>query len=696
MRLHQSTMVNMARKRQLSHPTSETGFDVQQWRNVFEGLTDNNPIDRSIAEAASWLGVHFKRISLTREHHKLRMDESLVLKDILHAHLAAANFGYAQVSAQQMRELNPDDGLSLEKMIGYKTDLTQDGTRVHANQLVMMRLDSICPAIYDALKNKDNLGETYKAFGENPPGLDKSTFMLSELNCSQLYHNGSVIWQEILFGDAYFAFIPDKRIIFVSKQNDLGKMKAICDYRRDHQNGTVSLQSNHLVHNPNFLLGSAAPKKFIRYSDDGSLTVHGADQFDEMFRRYVRGRWIEQFLGIEEHLFSIMEVKCPEDTQGQRYSVRDILLVWFHLTLIAHQMSDQKGDSSPSGLMELLEYCVWLNRAELIRVLAEVAAFDESLIASILSFLTYEAASLQDDLWLKPLLAIEGEVALSIGALLSASLRRNVDMWLPLVDPKANLRGRHFEKHMVRVMEECKAGSGPICEHLKWTGAIDLKYGGKGEEVDLTFSFGKTIVVVELRSRRIPITPLDYHNALHEKESGIHKKANQAERKTQYVQNHLSRFCAEHYPNLSDCLDDVVVHPLVVINDQFHAGFPFGNTPVLDEHLLKHFLKDGRAKFLATSPSDYRYAVVLYESLEEAEQAFMSYAISPTIVEVHTASLKEIQNVHNIAEGEIPMHWHTYDVLEPESEEQTLATLSYLSVGKLIDMRKARSSLTRP
>lgn len=694
MRLHQSTMLNMARKRELSHPTSESGLDFQQWQLVFENLTDNNPLDRSIVEAATWLGNHFKRISLTRLHHKLRVDESLVLKDILHVHLAAANLGFAQVTAQQRRALNPDDNLSLEKMIAFKTDLTQDGARVHANQLVMMRLDSICVAIYEALKNKDNLPEKHRVSAGDPPGVDKLDFLLNDLGCSQLYHNGSVIWQEVLYGDAYFSFIPGKNIIYVSKQNDLGRMKAICDYRRDHQSGTVSIQTNHLIHNSYIELGSAAPKKFIKYSANGTLTPHGADQFDEMFRRYVRARWIEQFVGIEGHLFKIMEVRCPEDINGQSYSVRDILLVWFHLSLIAHQMSDQKGDTSPCDLAELLEHCYWLNRAELTKVLGEVTAFEESLIDSILSFLTYRAVDLQDDLWLKPLLAIEGEIALSTSALLSASLRRNVDMWLPLVDPKAHLRGRYFEKHLVKVMEDCSAGSGSICKHLKWTGAIDLKYGGNGEEVDLTFSFGKTIVVVESRSRRIPITPLDYHNALHEKQSGIPKKAAQANRKTRYVQTHLSRFCAEHYPHLSDCLDDVVVHPLVIINDQFHAGFPIDGTPVLDEHLLKHFLEDGRAKFLASSPLDYRYAVVLYENLEEAEQVFMSYAMSPTIVEVHAASLKEIQNVHQIAEGEIPMHWHTYDVIEPEDEKQSLAILSNLSVGKLIDMSNAEASAT--
>lgn len=691
MRLHQSKMLSMARKLELTHPTSKSGLDFQQWHNVFEGLTDNTPLDRSITEAAIWLGNHFKRISLTRQHYKLKFDESLVLKDFFHIHLAAANYGFAQVSAQQRRSLNPDDNPSLEKMIAFKSDLTQDGASVHANQLVMMRLDSICLAIFEALDNRDNLSEKYKVIAEDPSGVDKVDFFLNDLSCSQLHHNGSVIWQEILYGDAYFSFIPGKNIIFVSKLNDLGKMKAICDYRRDHQNGTISIKTNHLIHDSFITLGPTAPQKFIKLSSKGALTVHAADYFDEIFRRYVKGRWIEQYVGIEEHLFNVMEVKCSADINGQTYSVRDILLIWFHLSLIAHQISDEQSDTSVGNVAELLEFCIWFKRAELIQALKGVTAFEGPLIDSILNFLTYRAVKIQDDLWLKPLLEIDGEIALSASSLLSASLRRNVDMWLPLVDPNAHLRGGYFEKHMVKVMEACSSGEGPIGKKLKWTSAVDLDYGGNGEEIDLTFSFGKTIVVVELRSRRVPITPLDYHNALHEKKSGIYKKVNQANRKTQYVRTHLPKFCAEHYPHLVDYLDEVVVHPLVIINDQFHAGFPVDGTPVLDEHLLKHFLEDGRVKFLASSPVDYRYAVVLYENLEQAEQVFMSYALSPTIVEVHAASLKEIHNVHQIAEREIPMHWHTYEVVEPENEMQSLAILSKLSVGKLIHMTSSRT-----
>lgn len=153
MKLHQSKMLSMARKLELSHPTSKSGLDFQEWHNIFKGLADNNPLDRSITEAATWLGNHFKRISLTRQHYRLKSDENLILKDFFHIHLAAANYGFAQVSAQQRRSLNPDDKPSLEKMIAFKSDLTQDGAKVHANQLVMMRLDSICLAIYDALNS---------------------------------------------------------------------------------------------------------------------------------------------------------------------------------------------------------------------------------------------------------------------------------------------------------------------------------------------------------------------------------------------------------------------------------------------------------------------------------------------------------------------------------------------------------------
>ncbi len=67
-------------------------------------------------------------------------------------------------------------------------------------------------------------------------------------------------------------------------------------------------------------------------------------------------------------------------------------------------------------------------------------------------------------------------------------------------------------------MEECRSSNDVMRHNLSWTGSLMLKYDREQvrEEIDLTFSFGNVLVVAELRSRRTPITPLDYHNALYE------------------------------------------------------------------------------------------------------------------------------------------------------------------------------------
>ncbi|MFD2884059.1 hypothetical protein ACFS4T_20440 [Pseudomonas lini] len=82
--------------------------------------------------------------------------------------------------------------------------------------------------------------------------------------------------------------------------------------------------------------------------------------------------------------------------------------------------------------------------------LVVVTEMSEEVVEAIIEFLTFKAVDRQDDLWTKPILQVGGEVALAISALMSASLRRNVDTWLRLVDPKSHLRGKIFLKKIFR------------------------------------------------------------------------------------------------------------------------------------------------------------------------------------------------------------------------------------------------------
>ncbi|MFD2884058.1 hypothetical protein ACFS4T_20435 [Pseudomonas lini] len=83
---------------------------------------------------------------------------------------------------------------------------------------------------------------------------------------------------------------------------------------------------------------------------------------------------------------------------------------------------------------------------------------------------------------------------------------------------------------------------------------------------------------------------------------------------------------------------------MVIVNDQFHAGFPCGETPILDEHLLKHFFEGRYGEIFVA-----RMMIVLIivmgwyftKNLEEAECNFLSYALHPTIIETHQACVEQ-------------------------------------------------------
>lgn len=682
-----SPVVSLARDKKLVHPTERKPFNADQWGDAFKSHSNGNPFDKSLCEGAGWLANHFSKVYATRDFYKLQVSDSLSGKDLLHAHLAGANFSFILLAKKQIRELPLETVPTMEKFLDYKTDLTLSGVKVGVNELNMFRLDSLCSPIYEILDRYQNLNEPVCGNAGSLNGLPKLDFVVSEFRCSQLYHNGVIIWQQLLYGDAFFAYDLKRKRVIISQLNDLNRMRAICDYRREHHNAAMALETQSVAQNSLFWLGLNYPKKVLEFNGLSNISIVETGKLGSSVERFVKYKWAEPYLAIEPHLFELMKSNQPKAVGGLGYSVRDVLLVWLQMAVLARQSLEGSTEENPDTWEQLLTHCTWFEREELVAAIATVAELSKQVVDEIFSFLTFKARDRQDDLWTKPILEADGKVAFSISALLSASLRRNVDVWIRLADPKSHLRGKCFEKYFEGVMDECKLANEVMRRDLSWTGSLMLKYGGRGgrEEIDLTFSFGGIVVVAELRSRRTPITPLDYHNALHEKEGGIFKKVEQAERKAAYVREHLSEFCRDYYPKLSERIDSVAVLSLVIVNDQFHAGFPCGNTPILDEHLLKHFLKDGVAKFCGSpgSNNDYRFGVRLYETIEEAAGSFFSYAMRPTIIEVLQASLENKNTLFFLAFDEPEIYWMSYEVKEPSSDKQ-LEILKGISFGEFV------------
>ena len=681
-----SPVVSLARKKKLTHPTERKPFNTEQWLDVYKNYSNGNSVDKSLCEGAGWLATHFSRVYATRDYYKLHAGDSLSGKELLHAHLAGANFSFVLLAKKQMRDLPPEAVPTMETFLDYKTDLTLSGVEVNANQLNMFRLDSLCSPIYEILHERKDLEVSVRGDAEPSSGLPKLDFMVNEFRCSQLYHNGVIIWQQLLYGGAIFAYDLQRNRILISQLNDIDKMKAICDYRREHHHAAIALETQSIAHNLLLWLGLDYPKMVLKYDGLSGVSIVTVEDLGDDTDRFIKYKWAEPYLVVEPHLFELVKTQCSKSVEGQGYSVRDVLVVWFHLAVLARQSVQASTEENPDSWGQLLQHCTWFDREGLVIALSTVTEMSEQSVGAIIGFMTFEAKERQDDLWTKPILQVGGEVAFSVSALLSANLRRNVDAWIRLVDPKSNLRGKHFEKYLENIMEECRSANEIMRSNLSWTGSLMLKYDGEQtrEELDLTFSFGNILVVAELRSRRTPITPLDYHNALYE-DGGIFTKVEQAERKAAYVRKHLADFCRDYYPRLNENVDSVMVYPLVIVNDQFHAGFPCGDTPVLDEHLLKHFLKDGTAKFCGSHDdhSSYRFGVVLYENIEEAERNFLSYTMRPTIIETYQTSVEQKSTLYSLMPGEPGINWLSYEVKEPSSEKQ-LRILKNLSVGKFV------------
>jgi len=337
MKFHQSELLERARKRDLTHPTMKAGLDEGQWIDALARCGRTNPLDRSVAEAAFWVAHHLNMVRNTRDHFKLRNDEEISVKDVIHYHIAAANYAFAQIVEEQIQRRNENRDLLFDSEIKAVTNLTRYGYSASASEVVMTRLDSAKGAIHDAMVNKHNLEGCLKSGSDDASGMDKSSFVDKEVYCSELYHGGAAIWQDVLYGDTFFARHPHGSALVLSKLNDMGVMRAICDFRRDQHAATELLMVKDFADGRVLLFDKRMPKAVIKYEGGASLEFMMLSQANHDLRKVVAHRWAENLVCIEPHLFALLDIKC----QNENYSIRDVLLVWFHLTIVAHQFMDR-------------------------------------------------------------------------------------------------------------------------------------------------------------------------------------------------------------------------------------------------------------------------------------------------------------------------------------------------------------------
>ncbi|HHZ8328700.1 TPA: hypothetical protein ACWMBB_004458 [Pseudomonas aeruginosa] len=674
-------LLKLARERQLPHPAMLAEFKLSSWLQAYEWARSQGSEERGFLNGVAWLNDHFQRVHGTRQQFTFSRSTPLSADELIQAHLASANYAFYLVSDEQMELIATQPGATMEQHLSLKSSLTYGQVKVDPNVLNMSRLDSLCGPLWELFKHRNELDQLFPE--DRPHQLDKLTLLQNETSMAQLFYNFSRIWQGLLYGEAQF-FPHPQGVVLASTTPDPHLLKAVSEYRRNHHNATNAMQIFRDWRNGRLIAEALlAPGQYLQYQGAGSrLSCTSWLGLSEKTRWLAFYHRAAPHYMIDQHLHPILD-SASSDAKDQ--VMRNTLDVWFHLALLAAQVKeDAASRGAPERWEELLAFAPRFRLDELVDNLMRCTSMSTVDVRGVIEMLTYKASSIQDDLWSQPLLVLDENVFLSVSALLTANLGRNFDTWLTRIDPKSKRRGKFFERDILNVLQECRSNNSILAEHLSWTAAVKFRYEPKKfEEIDLTFAFGNLIVIAELRSRRAPITALDYHNEVFD-DNGIETKANQARRKADRVRENLQAFCAAYYPALAEW-DSLTVLPLVIINGPFHAGYPRNGVPVLDPHLLKHFLKDAEGRFYGSVEEDagHMYSIPLYDCLEEAVQVFPEYAGCPTLIRLYNALATQTSTGHALPGQDMPPVFMTNLEIPEVAPERYMQVLEKIGKGRL-------------
>ncbi|AZV04199.1 hypothetical protein ELK40_03310 [Enterobacter sp. N18-03635] len=625
-------LIKAARDKKLPHPAQLNEFKPEHWIKFMNEIGPLTAEASAYISGANWLNFHFQCVENTRKQICFLTGCKPEYHEMIRAHIASANYAFWQVCDEQDEKFDDISNTAIEQFITSKTSKVGKSDPVSVNSVNMHRLDSLRGPLFELFKYKDRMHILFP--DDRPIKLSKLDLYLSEMKMSQHFHNFSSLWQDLLYGRAIFTY-QHKRVFFMQCHSDYHRMKTIAEFRRDHFLATSITEARTIMDKFNNIHLFST---YLHFEPGKALSIVPWQTLSQRAQMIARFQPLSALIQLDDHLKALLTRKslpCIERT------LQSVLDVWVHLSVLAVQIDEKLHTNvSINDWSTLLHLAPQFERSIIIELLIQCCEYSKAEIIAALDLLTWKGKSPQEDLWVQPLVSIEDNYIFPISAFLTASLTRNIDCWMAKIDPKDTRRGSLFEKDLLRVLEECRNGNQVMKEHLHYTNAIEPSYHGHSEEIDLSFSFGNLLIVVEARSRKTSITPLDYDNELFDS-NGLMHKTNQAIRKATFVREHLEHFCRDYYPHLSGT-EKIEVIPLVIINGQFHAGFPLNDVPIIDPALLFHYLRDREVRFMATVPYDkHQYGIPLWQTLEEAQTRFKDYLSFPTLIKIYDSMCRE-------------------------------------------------------
>lgn len=448
-------------------------------------------------------------------------------------------------------------------------------------------------------------------------------FVSREAVLSQMYECYESYWQGMLWGNHDLEIVDCENKIVRFKQSSSSEehFYNLSQLRKSRLSAQSSMIANHETIKSLFI-----SDKYIYLRKEGkrrkTVTKSIANSSQEVFHLNSVCR-VAQYALYDSFPRSFID---KEYSVG--FSVIEALDVFRCLVIMANLVNDAyPADTQILNSKKLLQYCVKVNKLDLVSSLSSATNIPFEKTKKIIVFLEYNAEQSRD-LWCHPLVSVSNsEVAILTSSLVTPALLRVVEHWLVELGVSLQEKGDEYEKLVVdEVNDDLVDNKFAIDYNKAESRSVRIRSGE--EQIDFIMRVGKVVLVGESKSIVTTDSPISKFRTL----SILKHGSCQVKRKTSFVADNAEAVFSFLGWEFDRAVDYKFI-PFIANSSRIFVGLDVLGVPVVDEKILKKYFEENTFPLISKFDDDGEVEniawLVLYENFDEMQSSLEKYIYNP-------------------------------------------------------------------
>lgn len=431
-------------------------------------------------------------------------------------------------------------------------------------------------------------------------GLDIQMILSSFQN---IYEN---LWLGTLYGSLEFKIDKIQKEITFFEKNNQRQLSSFIAQRRRFKRQLEQIYLDHKFIETNF--------KYLKIDIKGRKQNYLISSSSE-FICNINLIYLNKLFYLYEYFPNNL---LKDNINGATFTVDEILFILRYLTLLTCDLMDSltKGQILDNKL-----YAPKINKTKLSLYLEKITGLSFTKITKIINFLQFDVGK---DIWAFPLIADSNNIYLLFTPLMDIVLERAVERWLREMGKEQSEKGELYQYLIGKNIKDCLASSN-FAKDSKVELCKEFSVNKKKEQIDIVIKFGNLILIGEIKSR----LTTDSYPSLYFAFEALEGAKNQAERKSKFVFNNLTKFFDKFNWIYDPCISYSVL-PFVLTDNHAGLGTPIDNIPIIDIHILTHYFESNYINLIFDSNTKSPMVkLFFYKTKDEAYSNLYKYLLKP-------------------------------------------------------------------